>query len=204
MCNGFVSRFLSEFGVAVDCACLSGGLECSTACCQKGRKKDRAAICPVSVGGVYRSFGNLIETGLRGSYTVEASLIVPIVLFAVLFVINSAFYMHNQTVVRETVYEIAIYATTLNRENINEMKSRVQEKYLHSIEGRLISMNQPEISVKVENDSITVKISGEMNTAGGSLLPSYNHAVVNAEKTVSFCDPKQTLRLLKKMKSLMK
>lgn len=137
---------------------------------------------------------------LQGSYTVEASLIVPMVLFSIVFILYSAFYMHNQAVIKEAAYETAIYGTVLYAKNTEEMKRKMQEKYRNSIDGRLIAMKKPVFSIKADNKGVTVSIKGKMTTGPLWFLPGYNQPQITAEKQVSYRNPVQKIRLTKELK----
>lgn len=143
-----------------------------------------------------------ISKYLKGSYTIEAALLFPIVIFSVFFIIYSAFFMHNQSVIREAVYETAIYGTTLNLKNTNEMKQKLQKKCQTAIEGRLISMKKPQVFLSVKKNCVSVQISGEMSTTPLWFLPNYNGSKISVQKSVSAKNPIQTIQMLKLMKGL--
>ena len=104
--------------------------------------------------------------------------------------------MHNQTVIYGAAYEVAIYGTTLERSDISKMKAKMQEKYQESVGDRLISMESPEVTMEVNGDDVTVKISGKMRTVKLGFLPDYNHAVIRTERTVSYSNPVDKIRIL--------
>lgn len=109
--------------------------------------------------------------------------------------------MHNQAVMKEVAYETAIYGTMLDKVNSKEMKGKMWNKYENSIEGRLISMKKPDGSIKVEGNTITVKVRGTMDTVPIGFLPSFNGYEIIAEKSVTFNNPLDKIRILKMIKN---
>lgn len=145
---------------------------------------------------------NRYRIGYKGSFTVEAALIFSMVVFVVLFTVYSAFYLHNVTIIQETAYETAIYGTMLDQSDTNQMKQKMQKKYTDAIEGRLISMEDPQVNIEVNGGSITVSISGSMRTVPVGFLSNYNNYEINAKKKVSYSNPLDKIRILKLIEEL--
>lgn len=136
-----------------------------------------------------------MKWNLDGSYTVEAALIFPIVLYVILFLFYSAFYMNDRIVIQEAAYETALYGTTLNRTKTDQMKQKMQSKYTSAIKGRLIAMEEPACSIEVKNGYVTVTISGQMKTISMWVLPTYDGTIITAEKQAELWNPMDTLRI---------
>ena len=137
---------------------------------------------------------------LKGSFTIEAALIFPMVVFVVIFIVYSAFYMHNEAVICGAVYETAIYGSTLDKTDVNVMQKKMLEKYNQSIGHRLISMDNPQVKIEVNGKDVKVKIRGVMKTASIGFIPDYNGFAITAEKIVSYSNPIDKIRVLKTMK----
>lgn len=202
MCKRNVSGVFRQFGIAFYRAASGSSMECVSDSFEKGWQKDRDTICSVFNDGIYRNdFAVKFKYQyVKGSYTIEASLIFPIVLFTVIFILYSAFYMHNRAVLQETAYEMAIYASNLDYRDTEEMKRKMWEKYQNAIEGRLISMKEPEVSMEVKSKDITVRISAEMTTVPLVFFQDYNHAVIQVKKSVSMGNPLSMIRGIKAIK----
>lgn len=127
----------------------------------------------------------------------EASLIFPLVVFTVLFIVYSSFYLHNVTVIEGAAYELAIYGTMLDKTDVTDMKAKMQEKYKSAVKGRLISMDEPQMNIEVEGDSISVSIKGTMHTVPTGLVSNYNNYVIHATRQVSYNNVLNKIRILK-------
>lgn len=124
------------------------------------------------------------------------------IVFVVIFIIYSAFYLHNETVIQGTAYEIAIYGTTLDKSDSMKMQEKMQKKYKDAIDGRLISMNEPQMSMEVNGNAVTVSISGTMNTVSLGLFDNYNNEQISAKKTVKYNNPIDKIWVLKFIENL--
>ncbi len=204
MCNRNLYRILWKYNFAFFGFTSGRSVECLTDYNKESRKKDRDSVCAFSAGSIYRDGVSIKHRPeyVKGSLTIEAALIVPIVIFTVLFILYTAFYMHNRAVIQEAAYETAIYGTTLNRKDTNNMKQNMQIKYQNSIEGRLISMGKPQIAMEVKDHNVIVQIQGAMMTVPIGFLPDYNSEDVWARKSVSFKNPVQIIRLKRAWDSL--
>lgn len=105
-------------------------------------------------------------------------------------------------VIQEAVYEVAIYGSVLDKSDSEKMKEKMQSKYKNTIENRLISMKESNMSVKVEGNSVTVSISAEMKMVGIGFLPNYNANIISAEKSVTSVNPIPKIRILKMIKDM--
>ena len=140
---------------------------------------------------------HLLKRYLKGSYTVEAALIFPIVLYVLLFIIYSAFYLNNCMVLEEAAYETALYGTTLERKDVSMMKQKMQKKYSDAVGGRVIAMSRPSCSIEVKDGYVTVQISGTMHTISSGFLPGYNGMVLSSQKKAELWNPMDKIRLNK-------
>lgn len=186
MCNGSISRFLQEYGVGAGGADSGGVVWNGSADIAQGGEKDRTAICSVPVCCARYCVGG---RWLKGSYTVEAALVFPIIMYAILFIFYSAFYINNEVVLREAAYETAIYGTTLDRTQTESMKTMMQKKYVSAVKGKLFAMEMPNCSISVDKKYITVTVSGVMKNVSLAFLPGYNDIQIFAEKRVKLWNP---------------
>lgn len=192
MCNRSMVRILSQYGAVVRFPFACRGLGYLFALHKKGREEDGTALYSIHSSGI---------RCVRGSYTVEAAVIVPMVLFVLLFIIYSAFYMHNQAVLNIAAYETAVYGSTLNPAE-EEIKEKMSGKYMEAIKGRLIAMKRPDVYVQVDGSRVTVKTCGEMQTISVGWLPTYDGEKIEVEKTVEYQNPVHKLRLWNTIKGL--
>lgn len=139
---------------------------------------------------------------MKGSYTVEAAVVFPIVLYVIVFILYSAFYINNVVVINEAAYETAIYGTTLNRSRTEDMKTKMQSKYTSSIQGRLIAMAKPECSIEVSGNYVTVSIRSVMYHAGIGIFPGYSGSEISVQKKAKLWSPIDKMRINKAFEKL--
>lgn len=192
MCNRSMVRFLQKYGAVVRFPFACRSLGYLFAQHKESREEDGTALYSIHSSGVYY---------VRGSYTVEAAVIVPMVIFVLLFIIYSAFYMHNQAVLNTAAYETAVYGSTLNPAE-EKIREKMSGKYMDAIKGRLIAMKSPDVNVQVDDSRVTVKIRGEMQTISVGWLPTYDGERIEVEKTVEYQNPVHKLRLWNTIKGL--
>lgn len=192
MCNRSMVRILSQYGAVVRFPFTCRSLGHLFTLHKKSREEDGAAL--------YSIHSSCIRC-VRGSYTVEAAVIVPMVVFVLLFIIYSAFYMHNQAVLNTAAYETAVYGSTLDPAE-EKIKGKMSGKCMDAIRGRLIAMKSPDIYVQVDGSRVTVKIHGEMQTISAGWLPTYDGEKIEVEKTVEYQNPVHKLRLWNTIKGL--
>lgn len=186
MCNRSISWFLQKYAVIAGGVGSGGIVGNDSSYIAQGRKKDRTAICSVPVCSTCYCVG---IRRIKGSYTVEAALVFPIIMYAILFIFYSAFFINNQVVIREAAHETAIYGTTLDRTKTEDMKVMMQKKYVSAVKGKLFAMEMPNCSIEVKKDYITVSVSGVMQNVSTAFMPGYDGIQIFAEKRVKLWNP---------------
>lgn len=139
---------------------------------------------------------------LKGSFTIEATFIFPLVVSVVLFIIYSAFYLHNEAVIQGVAYEIAIYGTMLDKSDKSVMQEKMEKKYKDAIDGRLISMDEPKLNIECEGKTIKVNICGRMDTVIFGISDNYNDRLISAERIVKYSNPIDKIWVLKLIENL--
>lgn len=115
----------------------------------------------------------------RGSYTIEASLLLPFIFFVLIYFIYFAFYLHDKEVINHVAYETAFVGSVggfIEKSTFREYDKEELLEYSYSrIDKILISTNVRDITVEKGNGKIKVSIFGEFlnplsNGFGISLL----------------------------------
>ena len=193
MCNRFISRVLQKCSIVFCGISVSGSVECYLVDKQEGGEKDRDTFCSVFAGNTY----GYDVWCVKGSYTVEAALVFPIVLAVILFLIYSAFYMHNRAVLMEAAYETAIYGTTLDVSDIDTAKRKVLGKCYRSLSDRLISAGKPSYDIQANKNRITVSVKSTMNTVQLEGIGSYQNSTLSVTRSANYVNPIDRVRLYK-------
>lgn len=121
-------------------------------------------------------------------------MIFPLVLYSVIFVIYTAFYMHNVAVLKEAAYETAVYGSTLDMKQPEQAKQQLRLKYNNAIDGKTIAMEKPNAKIEFVNHQIIVRVSAKMKKAPILVLHNLG-GVVTVEKSAESIDPIKQVRL---------
>lgn len=131
---------------------------------------------------------------VKGSVTIEATVVLPMILFVVVFLIYSCFYLHDDMVIQEATHEIAIYGTTLDYRDTKKMKALMKEKYENAINGRLLATKDVTYDMKFDEDKIKVTIKGIMKNVAVGIFPGYEGTKISATKEAKFTNPVKTIK----------
>lgn len=129
----------------------------------KSTKKDTTAVCPVFVG----SLSDLSGTGGRikfqkGSYTVEAALLMGMILSVLISVIYIGFWYHDKSFLQSAAYE-AVCVADLHTED-DDWK---MEKAVNTITaGRMLGTRGVQSQCQNNKKKATVSFQGQFNIPG--------------------------------------
>ena len=93
---------------------------------------------------------------LRGSFTVEMSLLMPFVLFLIWGCILAIFYYHDKALTAAAAHETATIAGTKVREKDEVTETVVSTIFEERIRGKCIVFGNPSVNAKVNKDQITI------------------------------------------------
>lgn len=124
---------------------------------------------------------------LRGSFTIEAAIIVPLILFIFGVLLHILFYWHDKNILMSTAHETAAFGSSRS-----EMSEIELEYYFFSrMEGKLLLFDRVECISHIEDDKVTVAWDG-----------SKRSMVAKGEYSVSRAKPEDYIRELRKLKKL--
>lgn len=139
----------------------------------------------------------------RGSYTVEMSLLFPIVLFVIMLLIYLGFFVHNRAIVEEAVKESVLSATIMGNSDLQQVKIKTQQKCREIINGRLLGIKDN--NMEVETNALKVKVSACVQMKDWDFLGSWTSYLFNRSMTVqeeaSFIQPEKIIRLQNRFKN---
>lgn len=103
----------------------------------------------------------------KGSYTIELSLLMPILLVVLLLIIYSDFYMHDRVVIGRACYAASLRASLCINEN--ERESLARREFLKEIENKLLGKWKYSFETTLENDEVVANFEGTMLSSQGLL-----------------------------------
>lgn len=124
---------------------------------------------------------------LRGSFTIEASFIIPIILLVLGVMLYVLFYYHDKNVLLGTVHETAAYGASLEQTDADTLENY----FVTRIKGKLLLFTrvEKEITVKDEEVSITCEASK-------------SRMELQVQCSVERTDPEDCIRSVRKMKKI--
>ena len=112
----------------------------------------------------------LLISNCRGMITVEACVLIPIVLMLSLLIIWLGFFLYNRTLFIQCAGLAAIKGSQMAEENNEEIIAAVRERAEELLERKIIGMEDIKIDVTVDYDSVTVSIKADMQVPGAIFL----------------------------------
>lgn len=124
---------------------------------------------------------------LRGSFTVEAAVIVPIILLIFGVLLHILFYWHDKNILMSTAHEAAALGSA--RSTISELE--LEYYFFERMEGKLLLFDRVECLSHIEDDEVTVRWDG-----------SKGNMVTKGEYSVRRTRPEGYIREIRKLKKL--
>lgn len=106
----------------------------------------------------------------KASYTVEASLLLPLVLSVITFLIYGCFYLYDRTVLTGLAYESALFGSRMEENNKDIILQQTKEKGNQLLSKKVINTRGIVTQVKVSGDNVLVSYRGDFKVPGGVLI----------------------------------
>lgn len=137
----------------------------------------------------------------RGSFTVEASLLMTIIIPVLVSLIYGSFYLHDCAVMQGAACELAAMASNLQGDPNRE--SLLQKKKEELLQGRLLGTRQGTISLTVSDSKVQVSCEGKFYIPGlVSHLLSQNLVSIEKSWNRKLYHPTETIRKIRGIKAL--
>lgn len=124
---------------------------------------------------------------VRGSFTIEAAIIVPLILFIFGILLHILFYWHDKNILMSTAHETAALGSS--RSEMGELE--LEYYFFDRMEGKLLLFDRVECMVHVEEDKVTVAWDG-----------SKKDMVTKGEYSIGRTEPEDYIREVRKLKKL--
>ena len=97
--------------------------------------------------------------GLKGSMTVEMSVIVPLLMFLLMGFIMTLFYYHDKNIIYGAAYETAVAGSANMRKKEPVTAEELRAFCMERLKGKCIFMTPQKIEVTVQEEKVVVRIS---------------------------------------------
>lgn len=128
---------------------------------------------------------------LKGSFTVEASFIVPMILLLIMACMFAVFYYHDKNILLGAAYEASVVGSTMSREVNGVDADEVQSLAYERVQGKNIFLNHTRIDVETSEEELQVKVTASARKMG-----------VSGEEKASITNPEKYIRDLRKIEGL--
>ena len=119
-----------------------------------------------------------MKRGIKGSVTIEASVLVPLVLLMIGVLFQLLFYFHDKNIIASAAYETGVYSS--GRQGVDE--AQAQRHFQSRIEGKLLLFTSVQSEVAMEEDKVSVRCHAKRN--GISLQREYLMSKTKPEKYI--------------------
>ena len=124
---------------------------------------------------------------IQGSFTIEAAVIVPFILFIFGILLHILFYWHDKNVLMNIGYETAVLGSGRNQLESEELESY----FLLRVRGKLLLLETVQCDVYMEDDEVTVICGGRKDFTS-----------VKEKYKMSRTEPEQYIRNIRKLEKL--
>lgn len=160
-------------------------------CGEKSREKDPDSVCSIFIiivrGGVMFIAWKIKRKKrfFSGSYTIEASFLLPILLFLLIYVLYLAFFLYDQCIILQGSYQTALSTERMVGEEEEKIEAG-EEKYGRIVTRRLIHLPEMEKELRIQEGDVWVTSRGIFQVPAaflfdGSWKFAQNQKAVNME-----------------------
>lgn len=113
----------------------------------------------------------------KGSFTVEASMLIPFLVLIIFAFLCLCLYLHDRSVLSSCAAELAGKGAAEKYQSEKELETWLQGQANGLARGRLLCLQELEASVKVTKQTITVSYTGSTRLLGGLTIREEERAV---------------------------
>lgn len=108
----------------------------------------------------------------RAYMTVEAALIVPMVVGGIIFILYLGFYLYNVCAVKQAAYIAALRGSQMKKASDDEVEMYVEQQLEQLLEKQLLTLNNWEKDINVSVWRVKVQITSDIKMPFSGLLSS--------------------------------
>lgn len=128
-----------------------------------------------------------MKKGMRGSFTIEAAVIIPVILFIFGSLLHILFYWHDKNILMGAIHETA----TLGSSRCELSELELEYEFFDRVEGILLSFDRVECIVCLEEGRVTVACAG-----------SKDRMATKIQCSVKRTNPEKYIRKIQRMKKI--
>ena len=136
-------------------------------------------------GLVIKQWKKNVKKNQNGSFTIEASFVVPIILMVFMASVYIIFYFHDKNILSGAAYETAVVGS----ERKSYKKEELEAYFRRRIKGKLIVFSNVKENIEVEKEEITVTCSAKKR-----------RMKINVSASVKQTEPETYIRNVRKIK----
>lgn len=99
---------------------------------------------------------------LKGSYTIEAALLMPFLLGVLILMIDTAFYLHDRMVIEKAAGIGALRGSLQRQLSDLEIKDATEKECNELVKNKLLSVRNVNTSIKVTSKQVEVTMEGRV------------------------------------------
>lgn len=107
----------------------------------------------------------------KGSYTIEASFLLPMILTVIVLLLYMGFFLHDRAILNSAAYTSALRGSQLI--SGEDIYSEIEKSSKKLIENRLLATRSVATDIEIKGSSITVSYQGDIRIPAGALLCKY-------------------------------
>lgn len=124
---------------------------------------------------------------IRGSVTIEAAVIVPLILMVFGILFHILFYYHDKNVLMVAAHETAVLG--VSREGMSELE--LEYYFFSRFEGKLMLFTRVECLARIEEEQVTIECDGSKDSMS-----------VKVKFSVSRTKPEEYIRNIRKLEKI--
>lgn len=124
---------------------------------------------------------------LKGSFTVEMSFLMPMILFLIMSCILAVFYFHDKNILSAAAYETAVVGSTKAREKEGIDETVLNALFRQRISGKCILFSAPDVAIHIGENEIEVTATALRK-----------HMSVSVLEKAAITEPEQYIRDMRK------
>lgn len=111
------------------------------------------------------------HTGTKGYFTVEAALVIPLMLGVILLLMHMMLFQYNRCLLEQDIGILAFRGTVLTAEHNSDLAAKLQEQAERLYLDKYIGFIRKDIRIKVGQGSISVSTEGKQEAFSNNMIP---------------------------------
>ena len=99
---------------------------------------------------------------IKGSFTIECALIMPVILLCVVSIMWLMIYMYDENVIYRSLVHAVLAEDYHESDSNNELKNEIEERVYEDLKGQLVGVSDAEVIVKVGKNNVSAKVEAKL------------------------------------------